>query len=268
MSHENGKIKNISSTGSLKDSSGNCFADSVVGTFYNGITPGSDTAYVLIKVDVKTTGTYNISTDMQNGFSFSDSGYFNTTGINTITLKPSGTPILPIITDFTVTFDTSVCMFSINVKDSTGTGLGGSGGSDSVNTSDTAWQFSNGTTTFHGPVDTAILVDSMGLTYLNISGTTAAAHDSTFKVGIFLTGGVINVGDVYSSTTFLNFSFSDASGLIYVADASTPGFEITLTITGYDAVNKIIIAAFSGTAKDASGNTVNIPAGSFTVKIT
>src|ERR1700745_611013 len=90
---------------SLKDSLGNCLPDSVHGTFYNGVTPGPDTAYVEIQVNVDSPGNYRIYTDLQNGFMFADSGFFNVTGVATVRLKPIGTPILNIPTNFTVTFD-------------------------------------------------------------------------------------------------------------------------------------------------------------------
>src|SRR3954463_15461616 len=115
--------------GSLKDSLGNCLPDSLHGTFYNGVTPGGDTAFVDIQVNVDSVGNYRIYTDLQNGFMFADSGFFNTTGITTVRLKPIGTPILNISTNFTVTFDTTACGFTVNVQDSTGTGLGGGGNS-------------------------------------------------------------------------------------------------------------------------------------------
>src|SRR6476620_992204 len=82
--------------GSLKDSLGNCLPNSVHGTFYNGVNPGSDTAFVEIQVNVDSAGNYRIYTDLQNGFMFADSGFFNTTGIATVRLKPIGTPILNI----------------------------------------------------------------------------------------------------------------------------------------------------------------------------
>src|SRR6185436_2565147 len=68
--------------GTLKDASGVCFTGIVHGTFYNGIAPGSDTAYVEVKVNVTTPGHYTIFTNEQNGFSFMGSGVFGNTGIN------------------------------------------------------------------------------------------------------------------------------------------------------------------------------------------
>jgi len=111
--------------GSLWDSTGTCLPETVHGTFYNGITAGSDTAYVAVEVNVTQTGSYNITSDMQNGFQFFDSGFFSQTGINTIHLKPLGAAILPTPTTFTIGFDSTTCSFTVNVQDSTGTGIGG-----------------------------------------------------------------------------------------------------------------------------------------------
>jgi hypothetical protein len=74
--------------GTLKDSFGICFSQTIHGTFYNSITPGVDTTYVEVKVNVTTTGSYSVFTDEQNGFQFADSGIFKTAGINIIKLKP------------------------------------------------------------------------------------------------------------------------------------------------------------------------------------
>src|SRR5690349_16737000 len=104
--------------GTLKDNEGICFPSSVSGTFFNGITPGSDTAFIEVKVNVFSPGSYIISTDLQNGLRFFDSGSFNNTGINLIKLKPVGRPISPGTTNFTIHFDTSACSFTLNVEDS------------------------------------------------------------------------------------------------------------------------------------------------------
>jgi len=145
LSLEN-SVSVFTAEGSLWDSSDNCLPDSVFGTFYTGIQPGADTAYVEIQVNVSVPGSYHISTDLQNGFMFSDSGFFAATGINKVQLKPIGTPILEKPTVFTVSFDSTVCNFAVHVEDSTGKGLGGvePTPTDSTNLSDTAWKFSIG----------------------------------------------------------------------------------------------------------------------------
>jgi len=256
--------------GTLKDSVGNCLPDSVHGTFYNGVTPGSDTAYVEIQVDVDSTGNYSIYTDLQNGFMFADSGYFSTTGINTIKLKPLGTPILNIPTTFTVAFDTTVCSFTINVQDSTGTGLGGGtgGGTDSTNLSDTAWKFTGDSLAFNGPIDSAYIgVDSAGNSYLALFGSTAATGDSLFTAFILLPSAVITPG-TYNTNAGSVFVFSIDSTAIFQAHSLTTNVNTTITIISYNSTSKIVTGTFSGTAQDSSGNPVNITSGSFRVKVT
>src|SRR3954468_16967547 len=85
----------FSAKGTLKNDGGFCFPSSVSGTFYNGITPESDSAFVEVKVNVFSPGTYIISTDAQNGLRFVDSGSFNTIGIHVVRLKPTGKPVSP-----------------------------------------------------------------------------------------------------------------------------------------------------------------------------
>src|ERR1700750_1002922 len=104
----------FAASGSLWDSSGVCLPDSVHGTFYGGVTPGSDTAYVEIQVNVTQAGSYNITSDQQDGFIFADSGFFSNTGINIIHLKPVGTPIIPTTATFNINFDSSFCSFNVN----------------------------------------------------------------------------------------------------------------------------------------------------------
>jgi hypothetical protein len=52
-----------------------------------------DTDLLYMTVSVKEAGTYNISATTDNGYSFSRSGTFNTTGIFTISLEGIGTPL-------------------------------------------------------------------------------------------------------------------------------------------------------------------------------
>ena len=269
MSIENGNTKNIQSTGTLKDSAGNCYPDSVVGTFYNGVTPGPDTAYVLLQVNVKSTGSYSITTDMQNGFSFSDSGYFSTIGINTIKLKPEGRPILPIVTDFTVSYDTSVCMFSINVKDSTGTGIGGGGagsGGDTTGIAVNSWAFESNSHIYSGPVTTAVFDTTIG-NLLSITGNIASGIDSLILINVTFPTTTIDTGTYITSSTGNNFLFATSMGnTIFTADASTGASELEIHILNYDSGQKIVTGTFFGTANDNSGNPVNITKGVFKAK--
>ena len=267
---ENGKTT-VDAIGSLKDSAGNCMPDSVHGTFYNGVTPGSDTAYVEVKVRVDSVGSYTITTDLQNGFMFADSGFFNTTGINIVRLKPIGTPILQKPTLFTVSFDTSICSFTVNVKDSTGTGLGGGGGiDDTTNFSDTAWQFSQGLNKYNGIFDQAFVVDTLGGSYMVLIGSTAETGDTAFVLSVPTLVGVITPGTYTTLTTsvfYLQDLFAGPPAIFSANFLTAPDF-ITINILSYNASTKIVTGNFSGTAKDAAGNSVPITSGSFKALIT
>jgi hypothetical protein len=62
------------------------------GTYQAG-TPTTSADSVVLQVTVDTIGTYNFSTNTTNGIVFSGSGTFINTGVQTITLIASGTPV-------------------------------------------------------------------------------------------------------------------------------------------------------------------------------
>lgn len=263
LSLESGNDSLLTATGSLKDSFGSCLPDTLYGTFYNGITPGSDTAFIEIKVQVDQTGSYVISSDQQNGMLFSDSGFFVSTGVNVVRLKPIGTPILPIPTVYTVNFDTSVCTYVVTVKDSTGTGLGG----QDTTVVDTTlqldeWRFTaSDSLSFAGVVSDAFFDTSL-FNMLSVNGVND--NDSTILINIQLPNKSIDTG-TYITEGATGFYFSEFAGTpIYRADATTqPDGIMTIIITAYDSVTRIVEGSFSGTAEDVSGNSVVISAGSF-----
>lgn len=286
FSIDNGNTQ--SATGSLWDSTGNCLPDTSIGTFYDGVTPGSDTAYVELQVNVTQTGSYNITSDFQNGFEFSDSGFFSNTGLNTIRLKPIGTPILNAPTTFNISFDSSFCSFTVNVQDSTGTGLGG-GQDTTVGDPDSGsgnWQFATDSGGFFaGTIDTAAIVkDSLiwgtGNKMLFLEGFTNASTDSAISLIMYLPNGIITPG-TYSSqsvppsnASLFGFNFTIVNGgsgdPIYEAlPASTTGSNITITITDYNSTTHVVKGNFSGTAEDDAyeNATIGIINGNFTATV-
>ncbi len=258
-SYEN-PLLGISATGTLKDTTGNCLPITVYGTFYDGVAPG-DTNYVQIEVNVAAAGAYNIKTDMQNGFQFADSGFFKTTGLNTVTLKTIGTPILNIQTTFTVSFDSTACMFSVNVQDSTGRNAGsGGGGGSSVNSSDSAWQFTGAGVFYHGPISDAGLQDTLGVGVLDILGDN---NDSLFNIVITLPTTTLTTG-TFSTMNAVYFAFYDGAGnVIYQATPGTAGAAVTVIITSYNTTTNLVMGTFSGTALTMMGIPVTITGGQF-----
>lgn len=98
--------------GSLQDLGGNCQPITISGQYVVDSTL-KDSNFVLITVDITTSGVYRIVTDELNGMSFRDSGFFTTPGVQTVKLRGKGKPLAPGITDFTVEFDSTSCLFSI-----------------------------------------------------------------------------------------------------------------------------------------------------------
>jgi hypothetical protein len=98
---------------SLASTLGNCTDVFVNGTYMVGtpLTPGNT---IGITVMVDSIGYYSISTNTNNGVSFSASGSFTSTGEQTINLSGSGTPVSAGSIEFTI--DNNGCAFSVEVE--------------------------------------------------------------------------------------------------------------------------------------------------------
>lgn len=94
---------------------GVCTPVIVKGT-YNAAVPLNNSNAVVIQVNVSAPGTYVISTNSNNGISFSSSGEFTVTGLQNVTLQGSGTPKAAGTTELTPHYVTSFCSFSIPVQ--------------------------------------------------------------------------------------------------------------------------------------------------------
>lgn len=97
--------------------SGQC-SNVLVNGSYVAANPLTGSETIKIDVFVNKQGAYNICTDTVNGYSFSKSGVFNSTGVQAIVLNGSGTPISTGTDNFTVKADTgsTTCSFTINVS--------------------------------------------------------------------------------------------------------------------------------------------------------
>jgi len=81
---------------------GSCTNTIVHGNYWAGISLTSS-EFVTIQVEVSAIGTYSITTNVINGYSFSASGEFSTSGTQTVNLAGSGTPLTAQTDQFTVT---------------------------------------------------------------------------------------------------------------------------------------------------------------------
>jgi hypothetical protein len=254
-------------TGTLKDESGICFPQTLHGTFYDGVTPGVDTAYVEVKVNVITSGRYSISTNIQNGFRFVDSGVFKNIGINIIKLKPTGTPIAHLPTEFTIRFDTSVCSLTINVHDRAE--LIQENQSDELPLKN--WRFTDikRGLTYRGIFENNYILELGSIHVLVLSTKNAhAPGDSTFIINIGLPTGIITLGTYTTDnipTGIVFRTFSDAcvncagGGLI----PRSSGATVIITITGYNPATKVIKGRFNGTTIDWFNELATIKDGVF-----
>lgn len=100
------------SVGTLRDSLGNCQSIIVRGT-YKADTVLTDSNYLIVRVSVTTSGQYKIFSDTANGFWFLDSGYV-VAGTQTLKIRGYGKPILPLNTNFVLSYNNSICLFTVN----------------------------------------------------------------------------------------------------------------------------------------------------------
>jgi len=98
----------------LRGSPSSCVVDTVIGGYIKGVAADT-TSHVIIAVDVTTPGSYSVNTNTVNGYRFSSSGTFSSTGIQTVSLVASGTPVNAGTDVFTVNAGSSTCTFSITV---------------------------------------------------------------------------------------------------------------------------------------------------------
>lgn len=68
-----------------------------------------------VQVNVSATGTYTITTNTLNGYSFSNTGTFSTTGVQTVYLQGAGKPVAAQTDNFTVTAGSLTCSFPVTV---------------------------------------------------------------------------------------------------------------------------------------------------------
>ena len=247
---------NTPASGTLKDTLGDCDSMSVNGTYTEGQAL-NNTHTVVVAVNVTVPGSYRIATDTANGFSFTDSGFFATAGTYLVTLKGSGTPILPVATDFTVTFGSSFCDFSVTVAPGVSTG--------NPNAADTAWMFNEGTNHFQGHVDSAVVRTAGGIVYLRIYGK-PASNDTTVFIQLQQTTPT-PTGSYSTTSGMALFEFKTGAGATIFESKQGDGSNLTFTVTNYNTTTKVLDATFSGTAKDAAAATKNITAGKLKVQV-
>ncbi len=94
-----------------------CFSITINGTYNDGVALDA-TNYIRIQLNVTQTGNYNITTNTVNGYSFSATGNFATTGTHFVDLVGTGTPTSTGTNNFTATDNNGNggCNFNVTVN--------------------------------------------------------------------------------------------------------------------------------------------------------
>ncbi|MBI5371315.1 MAG: hypothetical protein HZA79_04725 [Sphingobacteriales bacterium] len=263
--------------GSLQSEvSGDCLPKTVNGTYEvsTQLVPANNS--ITINVDVIQAGTYLITTDTVDGFSFSASGIFTSAGNNVVTLRGKGTPFAAGLKNFVVSFDSTYCDVQVTVLPSGAGGpavftLEGTGTPASCSGATASGNYIIGSPlNSSNQVTLSVNVTTIG-TY-NI--TTTATNGMTFSGnGAFLTTGVQSLVLTGSGTPG---GTPGAVTIPVTAGSSNCNFQVT-TVAGatysIDCASAVVNGNYqAGTALTAS-NTVDISvnvltAGPYTISTT
>jgi len=251
-------------TGILQDSLGNCFPIIVSGNYLNDRQPNADSNYVIVQVNVIRTGYYAIRTDLQNGFMFADSGTFTTPGLQSVKLRVSGKPILDTITYFTCSFDTTACLFSIDVKNP----------ADLISEFDdmkpNTWEFTDSTNgSYHsgGIIPNPPSINAQGNYILNGAVRLTSPYDSIILIDFVFPSRIPEPG-IYNTENHNYFAFEEGSvgHPVYYASNWTTGGKLLIEVVSYDSLTRYIKGKFHGPAVDINKNEVYITKGRFYAK--
>ncbi len=178
-------------SGTLGASAGVCTPVSPSGVFTQGV-PLTSTNTVAVSVTVTTPGTYTISTNTVNGVSFSKTGTFTATGLQTVILNGSGTPVNSGNQNFIVSFGSSTCNFTLNFTAGAAPAAGTLGGSPGSCTPVTpAGTYTQGVAlSATNTVSVQVNVTTVGAYTISTATVNGVNFSST---GTFTTAGVQNV---------------------------------------------------------------------------
>lgn len=229
--------ENKASVGSLQiNGTGGCLGATVGGSYKKDSTLNGDN-YADIKVQVDSAGSYIIKTDTVNGYTFRATGIFTTTGVTTVRLAGSGKPLGTGTNIFTITYNGTVCEFSVTVTMATGgtsvftvncssaTVNGTYDVGDALSTANTAVVSVNvtktGTWAISTPATNGIVFSGSGTftatgsqsITLTASGTPATT--GTFNIPVTIGGNTctfpvtysLGSGDYFPRTTYSNWSY-------------------------------------------------------------
>ncbi len=254
-------------TGTLKvGTSNDCLPSTLQGIYKVDSVLTSDN-YIDIQVNVASTGSYTIQTNTVNGFSFSATGTFTSTGINTVRLLATGKPLAAQTSSFTIIFGTSTCVLDVPViSGSTGNAAYtfniGSGGECSGAILGGSYKAGSALSTSN-TVSVKVNVTAIGA--YNIQSTTA--NGMVFKnSGVFSTTGVQTViltgSGTPSSSGNTNFTISNNAGssctFTITVDAANTAAVFTLGSSGGNCTGVTLGGTYTSGTAMTSSNTAQI----------
>ena len=254
-----------SATFTFPSTASDCNLVTVTGDYIAASALTSSNTLAGIQVNVNAPGTYYLSTVPNNGISFTASGSFTTTGLQTITLTGSGTPITS--GTFNYSPGNNGCSFTIKVlpaeplpTDYIKCKIDGA-----VATFIDMVSFTETKTPASPPLPATISLD--------ITGNLSAGSNQDFSLFINKTGNSMVNGDSFDANGFATgkiylVTYRDAAGVSWSAVSGISVASFTITVTTKTATR--VQGTFSGTLSDtgvAGGHLKTITEGTFSVPV-
>jgi len=248
---------NTAAVYTLSGSPNACTVATPAGYYASG-TALSGTNTVSIQVNITAGGTYSISTNTVNGYKFSASGTFTATGIQTVILVGSGTPVAAQTDAFTPTSGTSGCSFNITVTTPAPAVYTLSGAPNACTVATVSGAYAINTTLVSGnTVSVQVNVTTIG-TYTLSTNTVGGMTFS--KSGSFSTTGIQTVilnGTGTPTTAGSNVFTVDAAGCTFTVPVTGPAVYTLSGAPGACTVATVNGTYATGTPLSAS-NTVTV----------
>lgn len=243
----------------LSGASGACTVATVAGTYTAGTVLTSANT-VTVQVNVTTIGAYTLSTNTVNGITFSKTGVFATTGIQTVILTGNGTPAAAGTNTFMPQVGTSSCTFQLTVT--------GGAATEFIKCKINGIDF-----TFNDSAGAIFPVPNPEVLVIGGYVNSTSSESFGFAIESLVTGGTVTPGTYTmagSGTTYQIYAqYEDPSGILWdPSDGSVIAadpFIITITTRTLTRVT----GTFSGTLREDGTGAVTkiITAGSFSVLI-
>jgi hypothetical protein len=253
------------STFTFTDAPGKCSAVTVNGNYIVGETLSAANIIEGIQVNVTKIGTWSVATLPNNGVSFSGSGSFTATGLQTISLVASGAPITS--GPFNYSPGNNGCSFTVVVTPA-----------DPLAADYIRCKIDGVTTTFDysvsaSEVNTPAQPPVPATFGLDITAGVAADSEEKIELSLtkvtsaILTGDVFDVNSLATGKIYL-VSYTNASLSNWSAVSSIVYTPFTIKITGKTATR--VQGTFNGTISDtgaAGGNTKVVTDGIFSLPV-